>query len=258
MMHELSHGFGLKHNRRNDNGRQGNLMGSGYRGIRSEIFTRRYPGEAVNLSPASAAELNVNRHFNPDRSFTDDTPPVIESVEVGPRIVDGNIVAIIEATDDQQLAFATFHVDSNVDGDCVLNGTRQKISLKSYHYKAGTAVSWEVRVFDSQGNKAVRTGTLAVSNAEPHAPIPILKASTYAGRPGQAIIVDAINSLDPDSERLLFEWDTDGDGTFDAPPNSQRQTTVRFNKPGIYKIRTRVSDERHQTVSEPLLIRISE
>jgi hypothetical protein len=258
MLHELSHAFGLKHDRRNDNGRQGNLMGSGYRGIRSEIYGRRYPGEAVNLSPASAAVLNVNRHFNPNRSFSDDTPPVIERASVGPGIVDGNILAEIEATDDQQLAHATFHIDANVDGDCVLSGKRQQATLKSYHYRAGATLTWEIRVFDAQGNIAVRTGTLALSNPAPHAPIPILKASTYKGRPGQKIIVDANSSLDPDSKQLRFEWDQDGDGTFDTNGDVRREITVSFSKPGIYRIRARVSDGAHQTVSEPVLIRISE
>jgi hypothetical protein len=258
MLHELSHAFGLKHDRRNDNGRQGNLMGSGYRGIRSEIYPRRFPGEAVSLSPASAAVLNVNRHFNSDRSFTDETPPVIERVQVGPGIVDGNIVAEIEATDDQQLAHATFHIEANVDGDCRMSGTRQQATLKSYHYKAAATVPWEIRVFDAQGNIAVRTGTLAIKSLAPHAPIPILKASTYRAKPGQKIVVDANSSLDPDSKVLHFEWDQDGDGTFDLREGPQREITVSFDKPGIYKIRTRVRDERHQTVSEPVLIRIME
>jgi hypothetical protein len=200
----------------------------------------------------------VNRHFNYDRSFTDNTPPKIETVDVSPRAIDGNIVANIEATDDQQLALAMFHIDSNADGDSVLNGTQQKATLKSYHYKAGRPLSWEVRVFDAQGNKAVRTGTLSISESEPHAPIPIIKASTYDGKPGQTIIVDGINSLDPDSKQLLFEWDKDGDGTFETNPDPRRQTTVSFDKPGIYKVLARVSDERHKTISEPVLIRVSE
>lgn len=233
-------------------------MGAGYRGIRSEIYSRRFPGEAVNLSPASAAVLNVNRHFNFDRSFTDDTPPVIQHVQVGPEVVDGNIVAEIEASDDQQLAHATFHIESNVDGDCALSGTRAQATLKSYHYKAAAVVPWEVRVLDAQGNIAVRTGTLAIKSPAPHAPIPILKASTYRARPGQKIIVDANSSLDPDSKDLRFEWDRDGDGAFDTREDPRRETTVSFSQPGIYKIRARVSDERHQSVSEPVLLRISD
>jgi hypothetical protein len=172
--------------------------------------------------------------------------------------VDGKIVAEVEATDDQQLAHATFHIETNVDGDCALRGTRQQATLKSYHYKVAATVPWEIRVFDAQGNIAVRTGTLAIKSQAPHAPIPILKASTYRARPGQKIVVDANSSLDPDSKDLHFEWDRDGDGTFDTRESPRRELTLSFDKPGIYKIRTRVRDERHQTVSEPVLIRVTE
>lgn len=259
MMHEVLHGFGVKHNKRNETTPyHGYMMGPGYRGVRSEMYSRRFPGEAVNLSAASAAVLNVNRHFNSDREYTDDTPPVIRSVRVETRPVDGHLVAKVEASDDQQLAYVTFHLNSYVDDDRALNGTDQKLTLKSWRYKSGTKSTWDVRVLDAQGNIAVKTGTITISDAEPHAPIPVIWAHDYTIKTGQETVVDASRSRDPDSGNLLVEWDTNGDGEFDSVPNSRQQMTIKFAKSGVYRVVARVSDESHKSTSAPILIRVTD
>lgn len=254
MMHELSHAFGLKHNNLNDAHTAGNLMGVGYRGIRSEIYSRRFPGEAVNLSPASAALLNVVRQFNSNSTFNDDEPPVIKSATLS--TLSGQLVARVHAKDNGQLKHAFLLIDGNVVASEPISGEDNSVSLRTYQYRTGKSFKWSVRVYDSQGNHGVTSGTTALRRSQVHAPIPVLQADRYHVKLRQEVMLDASNSTDPDSEQLKFAWDTNGDGQVDTRLSSQRSFPIRLQTTGHHKFRVKVSDGHHTSMSPPIVITV--
>ncbi len=258
MMHELSHAFGLKHNNLNDTTAAGNLMGVGYRGIRSEIYSRRFPGEYVNLSPASAALLNHCRQFNYKQKFNDKKAPELKSVRVSSRAPGGLLTAVIEATDDKSLGHAFFLIDGDVVADAPMEGTQMKLSLPAYKYRTGKSLSWQVRVYDAQGKWIHKSGKVSVDKRRSHAPIPSITASRFKAKVGQQVTLDASGTKDPDSKRLQIQWDTNGDGEFDTPASNQPKHTVKFDKPGHYRIRAQVSDGRNKSVTPPIVIAVEQ
>ena len=256
MMHELSHAFGLKHNNLNDTNLAGNLMGVGYRGIRSEIYGRRYPGEAVNLSPASAALLNYCRQFNWAENVDDVQAPVLKSAIVASRLSGGMLTAQIEATDDKGLGHAFFLLDNDVVASAPMHGKQMKLELPAYRFRSGKTLQWSVRVYDTQGKWAGESGHVLVLPSSPHAPIPVIKTDSYVARVGQRITLDASDTRDPDSSRLQFEWDTDGDGKVDTKASSQPTYQIKFDTTGHHKVRVQVSDGQNKSMTPPIVITV--
>ena len=77
-------------------------------------------------------------------------------------------------------------------------------------------------------------------NGEP--PQPALSASPSQALVGQAIVLDASGSSDPDGDISRYEWDWTNDGTFDDE-TEDAVTRHIFSAPGDYTIRVRVTDE---------------
>ena len=81
------------------------------------------------------------------------------------------------------------------------------------------------RIAFAQGNKAPRPSFTATPISSSEAPL--------------EVTFDASASTDPDGDDLTFEWDFDGDGTFDA---TGVEATHTYTEIGAYNARLRVSD----------------
>jgi len=55
-----------------------------------------------------------------------------------------------------------------------------------------------------------------------------------------------------------YEWDMDGDGTFETRTGSNGRKTIRLEKPGLYVIRLRVTDEAGQQDTDFVEIRVEQ
>jgi len=56
------------------------------------------------------------------------------------------------------------------------------------------------------------------------------------------VTFDAFGSYDPDGENLAYNWDFDGDGTYDAKNLTETTTKFTFNRVGQFKTRLQVVD----------------
>jgi DNA-binding beta-propeller fold protein YncE len=101
----------------------------------------------------------------------------------------------------------------------------------------------------SGGQTLVRAGDLfnhplgiaAVVNRAPSAALRLDRAVVAAGHP---VRLDASGSSDPEGIPLVFEWDLDGDGTFEAGSGGAPGATRSFSSNGPVTMRVRVND-RH-------------
>jgi len=64
----------------------------------------------------------------------------------------------------------------------------------------------------------------------------------YSGKMGEVITLDGSKSYDPDGNELSYEWDTDGDGKYDA---TGEKINVRYYTTGNHTVTLKVSDGQY-------------
>jgi DNA-binding beta-propeller fold protein YncE len=84
-------------------------------------------------------------------------------------------------------------------------------------------------------------GIAVVVNRPPSAALTVDRSLVAAGAP---VRLDASGSSDPEGVPLVFEWDLDGDGTFEAGSGGAPTATRSFSTNGPVTMRVRVND-RH-------------
>ena len=100
---------------------------------------------------------------------------------------------------------------------------------------------------ESGGQSTLRSGELfnhplgiaAVVNRPPAASLSLEPALVAAGRP---VRLDGSGSSDPEGLRLSYEWDLDGDGTFEAGSGTTATATRSFSRHGTATMRMQVTD----------------
>jgi sugar lactone lactonase YvrE len=82
-------------------------------------------------------------------------------------------------------------------------------------------------------------GIAAVVN---HPPTAALSVDPGLVAAGQAVRLDGSGSRDPDAQRLVYEWDLNGDGTFEAGSGTNPTASRTFTVDGTATVRVRVND----------------
>jgi PKD repeat protein len=138
-------------------------------------------------------------------------------------------------TDDNGIA----KIEWDLDGD----GT--------FETNTGTALSAS-RSYGSIGERTVRMRVTDVYNASSTASVKVLihraptAAFTAAPSPafvGEQVTFDGSSSSD-DENVAKYEWDLDGDGTFETNSAANPKTTKTYNAPGTITVRLKVTDNR--------------
>jgi DNA-binding beta-propeller fold protein YncE len=82
-------------------------------------------------------------------------------------------------------------------------------------------------------------GIAAVANRPPTAALAVAPAIVA---PGRQVRLDASGSRDPEGLRLVYEWDLDGNGTFEAGSGTTPTAMPKFGGNGVKIVRVRVDD----------------
>jgi len=135
------------------------------------------------------------------------------------------------------------HYEWDLDGDGTFEtdtGTTPTASM-SYPSKATYAIG--VRVTDNLGNSDIRTIALAVT-AKPHATISITPSSPLSL---VNATLDASGASDPDGTIVRYEWDLDGDGTFETDAGNIPTIQRLFGTSGPRNVSVLVTDDSGAT-----------
>jgi PKD repeat protein len=94
----------------------------------------------------------------------------------------------------------------------------------------------------------VSGGPVATRHLPNSPPTALFTAPTtlQVGAPGT---FDASPSTDPELALRRYEWDFDGDGTFETDAGGQSVTTHAFATPGVHQVGLRVTDDRGATAT---------
>jgi hypothetical protein len=91
---------------------------------------------------------------------------------------------------------------------------------------------------------------IAFSNQQPGGPSAALAASTTSARAGEPVTFDASGSRDADGSIVRYEWDLDGDGTYERDTGKDPTTSTTYTAPDVVTVTVRVSDNDGNATDE--------
>jgi PKD repeat protein len=148
--------------------------------------------------------------------------------------VDGEPVSYQqEANNTNQGAFAnsTLYLMSRAGSSLFGNGQLDQLAIYNQPLSASTVFQH----FESHGTSKAPTASFTIS------PNPV--------RPEQSVTLDASGSTDPDGQIVDYQWDLNGDGTYETDGGSNPKLTTSFPTAGTRNIGLRVIDSRSDSAS---------
>ncbi len=181
-------------------------------------------------------------------------------------LCDGSPVASLAANPNPVLPGDTTVLDAS--GSVDPNGTITKYEFDLdndgvYEVDNGTQATYDAS-FGSRGNYPVKvrvsdddvpakTGTATVLVHVTQPPIASFDASPASPLSQENVTFNGSASSDPDGPPLTkYEWDLDGDGTFELDTGTTSSTTTEYPTPGVRTVRLRVTDQDGATAVESL------
>lgn len=95
------------------------------------------------------------------------------------------------------------------------------------------------------------------SNQVPGGPSAALAASTTSARTGESIGFDASASRDADGSIAKYEWDLDGDGTYERDTGKDPVTHTSYRDPDKVTVTVRVSDNEGKATDETRIVHVT-
>ncbi|MDX6656438.1 MAG: hypothetical protein QOH62_1231 [Solirubrobacteraceae bacterium] len=140
----------------------------------------------------------------------------------------------------------------DLDGNGTFETDTGSTPAASHVYATRGAYPVSLRVTDDNAPALQNTYQRTVSVSQP--PTADLTFSPLAPNTGQTVSLDASGSTDGDGTIARYEWDVDGDGTFDRDTGTTAQTTTKFATPGDHVVRVRVTDDDGATAVKSITI----
>jgi hypothetical protein len=242
------------------------MMGNGFRGTRGWFHPEMFTDHFTRLNPTSAARMNVSRYFNTGQNWTENTPPAVTTPEPngGTITISPNGMAefAFTANDPSGISLALVRIAGNTVGSIEFSGeTNVSATFSTPFAEVGQTQDIGIDVFDTQGNLRNVNRSLTFSNPMGYnlAPRPLVWADRGQIVAGESVEFSAWFSGDPDGSvnDLLVEWDTDGDGTYDTAPTTDKLLTLTPQNPGIINLGFRITDAGGAvTEGMPLRLRV--
>jgi PKD repeat protein len=171
----------------------------------------------------------------PTASFTA-TPSTVTS---------GQAIAFdASASSDADGTIAKYEWD--LDGNGTYETDTGTTKTTSHTYATPGTVDVKVRVTDNQGATGTQTKTVTIQNRAPTASFTVTP-SPAATR--QTVTLNAAASSDPDGTIAHYEWDLDGNGTYETDGGTTATKTNVFSTVGALTIGLRVTDNSGATAT---------
>ncbi|MCB1215814.1 PQQ-binding-like beta-propeller repeat protein [bacterium] len=137
------------------------------------------------------------------------------------------------------------------DGDGIYEAGTDSLTPAAQNYSTPGIYNVKFRVTDSQGASDVDTVSVLVTDPDNQAPVADLQANSVSGIVPLDIAFDASGSSDSDGNIILYEWDFNNDGIFDASSDSPMVSNT-YSEAGVFECRVRVTDNSFATDTDVL------
>jgi YD repeat-containing protein len=187
------------------------------------------PEEGLHLDPAGA-----NRP--PNGGFTISQNPAKTNTSI---TFDGS------ASHDPDGTIAKYEWD--LDGNGTFETNSGSKATVTHSYTAEGEYTVRLRVTDNNGATDTAVRTLTIINNLP--PTASFTATPSVVKEGEPISFSGAGSSDPDGTIAKYEWDFDGNGTYETNGGSNPVISHSYTTPGTYTVGLRVTDNGGKTAT---------
>lgn len=179
---------------------------------------------------------------------TSNNAPATPSISASPSSGHSPLsVTFTAAASDSDGYISTYEWD--YDGDGIYDANTGAVSSTTHTYTNVGTFSARVRVTDNGGASAVSGGATVTVTSPANQP-PVISsfiATPPAGDAPHGVTFNAAAS-DPDGSITSYEWDFDGNGTYDATTTGATTAYIYLHT-GVYTARVRVTDNLGATIT---------
>ncbi|MCC7479442.1 PKD domain-containing protein [bacterium] len=141
------------------------------------------------------------------------------------------------------------------DGDGAYEAYSAADQLSHTYALAGSYIA-TLRVTDSAGNQDTDTLAIEVTAANVP-PVAVLQASANECEAGNSLSFYAGSSYDSDGSISKYEWDLDGDGSYETDTGTTDNVSQNYNTPGLpFSVGLRIRDNDGYFASDELVISV--
>jgi YD repeat-containing protein len=180
------------------------------------------------------------------RNMTVNDRPPTASFTISPNPASTDQTVSFDASDSGDVDGTITKYEWDLDGNGSFETDTGTTPTASHSYSTGGAVTIKLRVTDDDGNTAQATRTLTVTN---QGPVASFTVSPNPADTGQTVSFDGSGSADPDGTITSYEWDLDGNGTFETDSGSDPTVSRTYASAQAITVKLRVTDD-HGKVSQ--------
>ncbi len=204
-----------------------------------------------------SADAAGNEAMSAEHSFTtSNLSPVITAFSAAPAT--GTVPLLVDFTaqaSDPDGAVVAFEWD--FDGDGTFDENTGAVSSASHIYSNEGACNVRLKITDNGGASTISPPvTITATSALNEPPVvSSVKTSPNAGTAPLTVVFSTVVS-DPDGKIVLYEWDFDGNGVFDAQ-TAASPVSHTYQTPGTFTAKVRFTDDGGASASGETVITVS-
>ncbi|MDX6609099.1 MAG: hypothetical protein QOF85_1024 [Solirubrobacterales bacterium] len=199
----------------------------------------RVTDNSGDATPATRALTVENR--TPTVSFTASPNPVLSGATI-------NLDASSSSDPDGTIAKYDWDLDGNGSYETTGGGAT---TTTSYATPGEKPIG--LRVTDDSGATATTTRTVTIQNRAPSASITATPNPVVSG---SNVTFDTSGSKDPDGTIVKYDWDLDGNGTYEIPGEGKPAITVSYAQPGTRTVGVRATDNNGATATATMTLTV--
>jgi YD repeat-containing protein len=206
---------------------------------------------AVYNRTLSAGEIAAHHASN----GSNHKPTAALSISPNPVAVGGHVTFDASGSTDPDGSIVKYQWDLDGNGSFETDTGSTPTASSSYAQEAHIPIS--VRVYDDNLATSTATKTLIVGGADPQPPV-----ASFAAQPNPAIAdipvaFNASASKDPDGSIAKYEWDLDGNGSFETDTGPTPTTEHTYSSAATIQVHLRVTDNSGMTDSTTVPVTVN-
>jgi len=196
--------------------------------------------DEVALYDRALAGATIAEHYS--SSGTNRRPVAALTASPSPALQGQPVTFNAAGSTDPDGTIAKYEWDLDGNGSYELNTGTTATTTKAYAAEGTYNVA--VRVTDNQTGNDTETVALTVANGAPTASFTATPSKPLLG---QEVTFDASASNDADGTIAKYEWDLDGNGSYETDAGTTKVATRTYTAPGTVTVRLRVTDNNGKT-----------